>query len=111
MPLILAIERDRHQAARLAAIVRTWSDVELCQARAAADGIRALDGRIPDLVLPSATRQEIRMVTAAGGKIRTIDTLPLPARVVTTIGILEKGTRPSFATGLDDGSLIGITKQ
>jgi len=74
--------------------------------------VASVDGdRIPDLVLPSATREEIRMVTAAGGKIQTLATLPLPARVVTTIGILEKGARPSFATGLDDGSLIGITKQ
>jgi hypothetical protein len=74
--------------------------------------VASVDGdRIPDLVLPSADRDEMRMVTAAGGKVRTLATLPLPARVVTNIGILEKGTRPSFATGLDDGSLLGIAKQ
>ncbi len=74
--------------------------------------VASVDGdRIPDLVLPSATRQEMRMVTAAGGKIRSITALPLPARVVTNIGTLEKGARPAFVTGLDDGSLVGITKQ
>jgi hypothetical protein len=73
--------------------------------------VASVDGdRIPDLILPSAARDEMRMVTAAGGKIRDIVTLPLPARVVTTIGVLSKEP-PSFATGLDDGSLIGITKQ
>jgi hypothetical protein len=74
--------------------------------------VASVDGdRIPDLILPSATREEMRMVTAAGGKIRSIGALPLPAKVVTNIGVLAKGTRPSFATGLDDGSLIGITKR
>lgn len=74
--------------------------------------VASVDGdRIPDLVLPNADRDEMRMVTAAGGKIREIVALPLPARVVMTIGVLAKAPSPSFATGLDDGSLIGITKQ
>jgi len=67
--------------------------------------------RIPDLVLPNASRDAMRMVTAAGGKIRDIATLPLPASVVTTIGVLARSPVPAFATGLDDGSLIGITKR
>lgn len=74
--------------------------------------VASVDGdRIPDLVLPSAARDEMRMVTAAGGRIRNIVTLPLPARVVTTIGVLSHTPSPSFATGLEDGSLIGITRQ
>jgi len=74
--------------------------------------VTSVDGdRIPDLVLPSAARNEMRMVTAASGKIRNIVTLPLPAQVVTTIGVLSKAPSPSFVTGLDDGSLVGITKQ
>jgi hypothetical protein len=74
--------------------------------------VASVDGdRIPDLILPSAGRDAIRMVTAAGGKIRDIVTLPLPARVATTIGVLSDSATPSFATGLDDGSLVGIAKR
>jgi hypothetical protein len=74
--------------------------------------VASVDGdRIPDLVLPSAARDEMRMVTAAGGRIRDIVTLPLPAPVVTTIGVVSRSPVPTFATGLDDGSLVAITKE
>lgn len=74
--------------------------------------VASVDGdRIPDLILPSAARDAMRMVTAAGGKIRDIARLPLPGRVVTTIGLLSRSPSPTFATGLDDGSLIAITRR
>lgn len=67
--------------------------------------------RIPDLILPNAARDEIRMVTAAGGRINEIAVLPLPGRVVTDIGLLPDSGAPSFATGLEDGSLVVIAEE
>lgn len=71
-----------------------------------------IDGdRIPDLVLPDAQRRSLRMVTAARGKIREILSLPLPARVETTIGVVSDSKPPTFAAGLSDGSLVWVTAQ
>ena len=67
--------------------------------------------RIPDLILPNAARDEMRMITAAGGRIKNIATLPLPGRVMTDIGLLPDPGAPSFATGLDDGTLVVIAEE
>lgn len=69
------------------------------------------DDRIPDLVLPDAQRRSLRMMTAAGGKIREILSLPLPARVETTIGTVPGAGSPIFVTGLGDGKLVSITAE
>lgn len=72
--------------------------------------VARVDGdRIPDLVLPDARRRSLRMITVARGRIREIISLPLPARVETTIGVVSDDTPPIFATGLGDGSLVWIT--
>lgn len=74
--------------------------------------VASVDGdRIPDLILPDAQRRTLRMVTVSRGKIREIVSLPLPARVETTIGIVSDASPPVFAIGLDDGSLIWVTAQ
>jgi hypothetical protein len=71
--------------------------------------IASVDGdRIPDLILPSEDRRSLRLVTAAGGKIRNIATVPLPAEIITAIGVLP-GARPTFAAGLVDGQLVSVT--
>src|SRR5688572_6664198 len=54
MPLILAINDDRHQSAQLAALVRErLPHVELVQAASTLDGMGAIGDRIPDLILTS----------------------------------------------------------
>jgi hypothetical protein len=69
----------------------------------------SVDGdRIPDLILPDAERESLRMVTAAGGWIRDIATVPLPAEVATAIGILAGTAQPAFVAGLADGSLVAV---
>jgi hypothetical protein len=53
MPLILAIEPDRRQAARISALGRGTLDAELLVADSTERGIAALQGRTPDLILTS----------------------------------------------------------
>lgn len=74
--------------------------------------VASIDGdRIPDLVLPDAQRTALRMVTASGGKIREVATVPLPGEVTTSIGVVPGSAPPAFALGLDDGSLVAVTAQ
>jgi hypothetical protein len=71
--------------------------------------VASVDGdRIPDLILPGADRTSLRMVTAAGGWIRDIATVLLPAAAVTAIGMLAGSGRPAFVVGLEDGSLVAV---
>jgi hypothetical protein len=51
MPLILAIEPDRHQAAHLKSIVRTSLNAELVLGDTVGHALSALGDRVPDLVL------------------------------------------------------------
>lgn len=69
------------------------------------------DDRIPDLVLPDAQRRSLRAVTAAGGRILEIASIPLPAEVVTAIGVVSDSGKAIFATGLSDGSLVAVTRE
>jgi hypothetical protein len=69
----------------------------------------SVDGdRIPDLILPDAERKSLRMVTAAGGWIRDIAPVPLPADVATAIGTLTASGLPVFVVGLGDGRLVAV---
>ncbi|HEY1308684.1 MAG TPA: hypothetical protein VGF24_34300 [Vicinamibacterales bacterium] len=52
MPLILAIDSDRSQSEQLALLMRRLR-VDLIQATSAGEGLRALQDRIPDLILTS----------------------------------------------------------
>lgn len=122
--LDIAIVKTPHMNGRLE--ILTWSRNELRLVDSAEgfsnhvfgsqdlglSAVASVDGdRIPELLLPSAARDEMRVITAAGGNIREIVTLPLPAPVVTTIGVLSLSPEPSFAAGLEDGSLAGITRR
>lgn len=53
MALILAIEPDRRQASKLAAIVKNRLHAEIVQADSTEHAIEALGGRAPDLILTS----------------------------------------------------------
>ena len=53
MPLILAVEPDRRQAANLAAVLRVRPRTELVMANAAAPALEALGNRVPDILLTS----------------------------------------------------------
>jgi len=64
--------------------------------------------RIADLVLPSADRRALRLVSAARGKLREIAEVPLPGAVATAIGTLEQPDHPVFVVGLDDGRMVVV---
>ena len=53
MALILAIEPDRRQASRVAAVVKNRLHAEIVQADTTEHAIDALGGRVPDLILTS----------------------------------------------------------
>jgi hypothetical protein len=84
MPLILAIEPDKRQSTQLANLVKGLQ-AELVQRGNAADGLDALQGRVPDLVLTtslisprddSALAAHLRQLGAAAAHVQTV-TIPL----------------------------------
>src|SRR5688572_10057757 len=84
MPLILAIEPDKRQSSQLASVVKGLQ-AELVQRANAADGLAALQGRVPDLVLTSslisprddsALAAHLRELGAAAAHVQTV-TIPL----------------------------------
>jgi hypothetical protein len=86
MPVILAVEPDRKQAARLAAIVRHHVGAELVLADTTERALDALGARIPDMVLvpallspqDDASLAAALRVIAAAAHVRTL-TIPLLA--------------------------------
>ncbi len=54
MPLILAVEPDRRQAAKVAASVRSRLEADLVIEASAEEALPKLNGRVPDLVLTTA---------------------------------------------------------
>lgn len=54
MPLILAVDRDRRQVNQLVSLVHKRLNAEVVQASSAAEGLEALAGRVPDLILTSS---------------------------------------------------------
>ena len=81
MPLILAIEPDRRQAARITSLARERLDVELLVMDSAERALEALSERIPDLILTpqllspkdeTALNERLRQLDAAGAKVQTL---------------------------------------
>ena len=81
MPLILAIESDRRQAARIASLARDRLNVELLVTDSAEGALDALAERTPDLILTphlmspkdEATLDErLRQLDAAGSHVQTL---------------------------------------
>jgi hypothetical protein len=81
MPLILAIEPDRRQASRVAAIAKNRLHAEIVSADTTEHGIEALHGRVPDLILTSlllspkddaALSDWLRASDEAGAHVQTL---------------------------------------
>jgi hypothetical protein len=62
---------------------------------------------VVDLVVPDARRASLRVLSAAGGTLREITRIDLPARVATALGVLA-GAQPVFVAGLDGGRLAVV---
>ena len=81
MPLILAIEPDRRQAARISTLARERLHVELVVVDSAERALKALSERVPDLILTSlllsgkdeaALDERLRQLDAAGSHVQTL---------------------------------------
>src|SRR5882672_6090490 len=87
MPIILAIEPDRRQAAHLTGLVRQRVNAELILADTTEGALDAIGNRIPDLVLALLSPQDdaalaaALRVIAAAAHVRTL-----------TIPVLSNGT-------------------
>jgi hypothetical protein len=97
MPIVLAIEPDRHQAAHLTAIVRHQVGAELVLAHTTEGALDAIGNRVPDLVLvpallspqdDAALAAALRVIAAAA-HVRTL-----------TIPVLSHGTKREAARGM-----------
>src|SRR5439155_20743240 len=97
MPIILAIEPDRQQAARLAAAVRGRVLAELILADTTEGALDAIGDRVPDMVLvpallapqdDAALAAALRVIAAAT-HVRTL-----------TIPVLSSGCAPAAQDGL-----------
>lgn len=107
VPLILAIEPERQQAALLSSLVRGRLRAELVLADTTEQALVAIGDRVPDLVLIPAllSAQEdaalagaLRMIAAAANvQMLTIPLLAAPARVVERLGVLARWRRSKQA--------------
>src|SRR5471030_1221058 len=97
MPIVLAIEPDRRQAAHLTVIVRHQVGAELVLADTTEGALDAIGNRVPDLVLvpallspqdDAALAAALRVIAAAA-HVRTL-----------TIPVLANGTARATAGGL-----------
>src|SRR5512132_621530 len=96
MPIVLAIEPDRRQAAHVSAVVRHRVGAELILADTTEGALDAIGNRVPDLVLvpallspqdDAALAAALRVIAAAA-HVRTL-----------TIPGLSSGTKPAAARG------------
>jgi hypothetical protein len=113
MPIVLAIEPDRRQAAHLAAIVRQQVGAELILADTTEGALDAIGNRVPDLVLvpallspqdDAALAAALRVIAAAA-HVRTL-TIPVLASGTTRAtpgGMLAKWRRIRAASPEPDG--------
>ena len=113
MPIVLAIEPDRRQAAHLTAIVRHQVGAELLLADTTEGALDAIGDRIPDLVLvpallspqdDAALAAALRVIAAAA-HVRTL-TIPVLAngtKRAAGIGMLAKWRKKSAASPEPEG--------
>lgn len=71
----------------------------------------ANDDGIADLALPDANRSALQIVSARGGMIRPIATIPVDGKIRTAIEVLAPQSRPVFIMGLEDGRAIAISQR
>src|SRR3954471_19784443 len=113
MPLILAIEPDRKQAAQLAGVVRRPFEAELILVDTTERALDAIGNRMPDLVLvpallspqdDAALAAALRVIAAAA-HVRTL-TIPVLSRAVkhTPVGgMLSKWRKSRSASPEPEG--------
>ncbi len=114
MPLILAIEPDRRQAAQLRSIVDSLLDSELVMADSADHALTALGNRVPDLILTAALlppKEEValvaklRLLDGMAGHIQTL-TIPVlagpqPEQRGGMLSVLRRRPRKAAPDGCD----------
>lgn len=112
-PLILTVDGDRRQSTQVAALVNGAIDAEMVQASTAAEGLQALGGRVPDLILTSPLLSpkddgliagHLRQLGRAAAHVQTL-TIPMlrkgapkPKAQRGVLAALRRGKTPSPAT-------------
>jgi len=94
MTLIVAIEPDRRQANYLSAMVRSRLKAELVLAESADDALRALVGRVPDVILTSALLSP-KDETVIAEWLRTLDTAAAHVQTLTIPVFAASAPRPA----------------
>ena len=99
MPLILAIEPDRKQAARVGALARELPGAELVLADSAEQALASLDGRVPNLILTSLllSPKDESGLHALNGSGASVPTLMIP---VFATAALQANERSGFLARL-----------
>src|SRR6187431_1620855 len=112
-PLILAIEQDRRQASKIAAIARNL-EAELIVTESAQEALATFEKRVPDLILTPhflSPRDEItlddrlRQLDAAGTKVQTLVTpmLASASRKPAKTGLLTRLRKTPRSAAAPDG--------
>ncbi len=113
MPLILAVEPDRRQAAQLTGLVRTRLGAELVLADTTVGALEAIGNRIPDLVLvpallspqdDEALAAALRVIAAAADvRTLTIPVFAAPGARSRDSGVLAKWRRGRTRSAQPEG--------
>ena len=113
MPLILAIEPDRRQAAQLSVVVRKRVHAELILVETTEQALGAIGNRMPDLVLvpallspqdDAALAAALRVIAAAARvQMLTIPVLGTPRPTLSTGGMLSVLRRGKQKAAEPDG--------
>jgi CheY-like chemotaxis protein len=93
MPLILAVEPDRHQASQLSAIVRGRLHAELVIEATAERALAALGDRVPDLILTAALLSS-RDEAALAGRLRELESAAAHIQTITIPVLAAPRSRP-----------------
>jgi CheY-like chemotaxis protein len=120
MPLILAVEPDKKQAAKIASLGRGTLKAEVVVAESAHRALQLLDGRVPDLILTSlllSPRDEavltdrLRELNAAASHVQTL-VIPVLATARRTPkrsgGLLKRLTGSKRKDGSPDGCELDV---
>jgi hypothetical protein len=93
MPLILAVEPDRHQASQLQAIARGRLHAELVLEATAERALAALGDRIPDLILTAALLSP-KDEAALAGRLRALNSAAAHIHTLTIPVLASPRSRP-----------------
>ena len=93
MPLILAIEPDRHQASQLTNIVRSRLHAELVIEATAERALAALGDRVPDLILTAALLSP-KDEAALADRLRALDSAAAHIHTITVPVLASPRSRP-----------------